>query len=108
MLQDNSAEVLFASMSENPHHLEHPHLGGNHLTGVDPVLIGRSLFGLKTINLCGTKLTWDQISVDLALIFNWNTLEFIASDLYQFLEYLHFKNMKYDPRGKEPTVFSDS
>ena len=76
MLQDNSAEVLFASMSENPHHLEHPHLGGNHLTGVDPVLIGRSLFGLKTINLCGTKLTWDQISVDLALIFNSNTLEF--------------------------------
>ena len=87
MLQDNSAEVLFASMSENPHHLEHPHLGGNHLTGVDPVLIGRSLFGLKTINLCGTKLTLDQISVDLALIFNSNTLEFIATDLYQYQEY---------------------
>jgi len=79
-------EVLLASMTEDPHCLEDLRLSDNYLTQVDPVLIGQSLVGLKTANLCGTKLRLRQISAVLALIINSTTLESITIDLYQVQE----------------------
>ena len=85
-LSTSQVEVLLASMSEDPHRLEHLDLSDNYLTDVDPVLIGQSLVGLKTANLCGTKLRLRQISAVLALIINSTTLESITIDLYQVQE----------------------
>jgi Leucine-rich repeat (LRR) protein len=80
-------EVVLASISQDSSKLEHLSLADNYLTEVDPVLIGQSLVGLKTFNLCGSKLTPHQISVALALIAHSTTLEQIYIDLYSGLDY---------------------
>ena len=80
-------EVLLVSMSQDLSCLEHLTLSDNYLLSVDPMLIGESIVNLKTANLCGTKLTLHQISVALTLIVQSTTLEYIALDFYQGLEY---------------------
>jgi len=79
--------VLLASISQDSSKLEHLSLADNYLTEMDPVLIGQSLVGLKTFNLCGTKLTPHQISVALALIAHSTTVEQIFMDVYWGLDY---------------------
>jgi len=79
--------VLLASISQDSSNLEHISLADNYLTEMDPVLIGQSLVGLKTFNLCGTKLTPHKISVALALIIHSTTLEQIYIDVYWGLDY---------------------
>merc|ERR1711971_1530585 len=78
--------TLLASISQDSSKLEHLSLADNCLTEMDPVLIGQSLVGLKTFNLCGTKLTPHQISVALALIAHSNTVEQIFIDVYWGLD----------------------
>jgi len=80
-------EVLLASLSEETSRLKHLSLSDNYLKCVDPVLIGQSVVGLKSANLCGTKLTLQSISVALALIIHSDSLEEIALDLQQGLDY---------------------
>jgi len=80
-------EVLLASISQDSSNLEHLSLADNYLAEVDPVLVGQSLVGLKTFNLCGTKLTPHQISVALALIVHSSTLEHIYIDVHSGLDY---------------------
>ena len=90
-------------------------MSDNYLTSVDPALIGQSIVGLKTANLCGTKLTLRQISAALALIIHSNTLEYIMIDVYRGLdyqdggayqgylnhqEYLDFKDLIQEARNK--------
>ena len=84
-------EVLLVSMSQDLSSLEHLTLSDNYLPSVDPVLIGESLVNLKTANLCGTKLTLHQISVVLTLIVQSTTMEYIALDVYQGLEYQDYR-----------------
>jgi len=79
--------VLLASISQDSSNLDHLSLADNYLTEMDPVLIGQSLVGLKTFNLCGTKLTPHQISVALALIAHSTRLEQIFIDVYWGLDY---------------------
>jgi len=79
--------VVLASISQDSSSLKHLSLADNYLAEVDPVLIGQSLVGLKTFNLCGSKLTPHQISVALALIAHSTTLEQIYIDLYYGLDY---------------------
>ena len=80
-------EVLLASLSQESSCLEHLSLSDNYLKCVDPVLIGQSVNGLKTADLCGTKLTLHQISAALALIVHSTSMEEIAIDMYQGLDY---------------------
>ena len=84
-------EVLLVSLSQDLSSLEHLTLSDNYLPSVDPLLIGESLVNLKTANLCGTKLTLHQISVALTLIVQSTTLEYIALDVYQGLEYQDYR-----------------
>ena len=84
-LTTNQLELLLASISQDSSHLEHISLSDNYLTDVDPVLLGESLVGLKTVNLCGTKLTLHQISVTLAVIIHSSTLEHISIDVFIYL-----------------------
>jgi len=79
--------VVLASISQDSSNLEHLSLADNFLAEMDPVLIGQSLVGLKTFNLCGTKLTPHQISVALALIAHSTTLQQIYIDVYYGLDH---------------------
>jgi len=81
-------EVLLASIPQESSNLQHVSLADNYLTDVDPLLIGQALVGLKTFNLCGTKMTLHQISVAMALIVHSVTLEHISIDVHLGLEYL--------------------
>ena len=87
MLQITQCWVVLASISHDSSSLKHLSLADNYLAEVDPVLIGQSLVGLKTFNLCGSKLTPHQISIALALIAHSTTLEQIYIDLYYGLDY---------------------
>ena len=86
-LSTSQLGVLLASISQDSSNLQHLSLADNYLAEMDPVLIGQSLVGLKTFNLCGSKMTPHQISVALALIAHSTTLEQIYIDLYSGLDY---------------------
>ena len=86
-LSTAQVELLLGSLSHESSCLKHISLSDNYLKCVDPVLIGQSVVGLKTANLCGTKLSLHQISVALALIVHSTSLEEIALDLHQGLDY---------------------
>ena len=86
-LSNIQLEVLLPSLSQESSCLQHISLSDNYLKCVDPVLIGQSVVCLKSANLCGTKLTLHQISVALALIVHSTSLEEIAIDLYQGVDY---------------------
>ena len=115
-LSTTQLEMFLASLSQEEFSsIQHLSLSDNYLTSVDPALIGQSIVGLKTANLCGTKLTLRQISAALALIIHSNTLEYIMIDVYRGLdyqdggayqgylnhqEYLDFKDLIQEARNK--------
>ena len=115
-LSTTQLETFLASLSQDESSsIQHLSLSDNYLTSVDPALIGQSIVGLKTANLCGTKLTLRQISAALALIIHSNTLEYIMIDVYRGLdyqdggayqgylnhqEYLDFKDLIQEARNK--------
>jgi len=97
-------EVLLASISQDSSNLKHLSLADNYLTDMDPVLIGQSLVGMKTFNLCGTKLTLYQISIVLALILHSTKLEQIYIDIHCGLDYKLIHEAKYKMKVQQVSV----